>query len=69
MAAAKLVTTQDVADHFSVDPADVAYWCRTGLLKTMPRNGSRRWRIYPDEITRLEQEGLPPSRRTLEANP
>lgn len=62
-----MLTTAQVAEHFSVQQSDVAYWCRAGLLKTMPRNGSRRWLIHPSEIQRLEREGTPPSRRTLEA--
>ena len=63
----RMLTTKEFAEHFSVDPSDVAYWCRAGLLKTLPRNGGRQWKIFPSELTRMEQEGTPPSRRTLEA--
>nr|DAI60177.1 MAG TPA: helix-turn-helix domain protein [Caudoviricetes sp.] len=61
------LNTKEVGNHFNVSPTDVAYWCSIGLVKALPRNVARApWRIRPEEIERLEQEGLPPSRRTLE---
>lgn len=63
-----IFTTDQVADRFLVSRSDVAYWCRAGLIKTLPRNGRRRWLIPAEEVERLEREGTPPSRRTLEAS-
>lgn len=62
-----MMTTQEVANHFKAQQSDVAYWCRTGLIKAVRRDGTRRWMIPASEVTRLEREGIPPSRRTLEA--
>lgn len=62
-----LISTTDVANHFNCSRADVSYWCSSGLVKALPKTGqSKPWRIFRSEIARLEKEGLPPSRRTLE---
>lgn len=61
------LSTKEVGNHFNVSAADVAYWCSVGLVKALPRHTARApWRIQSNEIQRLELEGLPPSRRTLE---
>lgn len=61
------LSTKEVGAHFNVSATDVAYWCSVGLVKALPRHASRSpWRVEPGEIDRLELEGLPPSRRTLE---
>lgn len=60
------LTTKQLAEHFQTDHREVAAWCRYGLVRTLPRSGRRGWRIHPEEVTRLEIEGLPPSRRTIE---
>ena len=59
--------TKDVAGIFGIQVSDVAYWCRAGHLKAMPRTSpGQPWRIPKSEVERLAEEGLPPSRRTLE---
>ena len=59
------ITTRQVADKFGCDIRDVAHWCNAGLVKALPRKPGQPWKIYPEEINRLENEGLPYSRRTL----
>lgn len=59
------LTTRQLADKFGVQVKDVAYWCGTGLVKALPHKPGQPWRIFPEEVARLERDGLPLSRRTL----
>lgn len=59
-------STAQVAEHFNVARGDVAYWCRAGIINTLPRwSDAARWKIPVVEVARLEKEGLPPSPRTI----
>lgn len=61
------LSTSRVAEIFGVQVSDVAYWCRAGHIKALPRaRAGQPWKIPTAEIDRLKTDGLPPSRRTLE---
>lgn len=60
-------STSQFARHFDVSRDDVAYWCRAGILATLPRwSEGARWKIPAEEVARIEREGLPPSPRTIQ---
>ena len=59
----KWLTVKEFSEYFGISEGDVAYWCRTGELETLPREGRQPWRINSDEIARIEQQGLPLGRR------